>query len=616
MSSSRASLRRIAERLWPQRFKHQLGLMMSFLLVLALTMLGGFTALQQESRARYAVEAQASLLARGLGDAAINLVLVGSLDGLEALALSYATMADVRRLNVFSPLGKPLTQVLHEAGQSAQASYADPQRLRPLPSLQKPALSTNAEGSLLTVWQPVQTDEQLLAWVHLDYDLSELRQQKLAIWRNTALMALLAVLLCYPLLMAFLRRPIESIDNARRFAVELADDVGTAPLEIEGPLEIQQLQRALNDASMLLQQHLILLNDGIQTHQAQSKQLAIQNDQLGAIFTNSPDGLLTFNRAGKVDFTNQAFLRMTGLREDEVLGQDDLGLDAKLLERAVDGADFAGLAASFGPTKQYLTLRGEPSKVLAISGRQTTAASVSLALYVRDETQQHELDRMKSEFLTLAAHELRTPMASIFGFVELLINREFSDTKRADLLNRIHRQSKLMINILNELLDLARIEARGASEFKFEMLDLAKLVSQVLSDYLPPQGRERPLFEPSTQAMPVNVDRQKMQQALLNTLSNAYKYSPGGEPVSVRLLVDEPEEGRVHYGVEIRDHGIGLSPAHLARMGERFFRADASGHIPGTGLGVSIVRELLELMGGRLQIESELGQGTCVRLWL
>ncbi|MCV2371106.1 sensor histidine kinase [Roseateles oligotrophus] len=613
---SSAGFSKLAGQLWPQRFKHQLALMMSFLLVLALTLLGGFTAQQQESRARAAVEAQAALLARSLAEASTNLILVGSLDGIEALALSYAAMADVRRLSIFSPQGKPLTQVVHEAGQSAQASYADPQRQRQLPAVQQPQMSLTTEGSLLTVWQPVQTDEQLLAWIQLDYDLSELHRQSHVVWRNTALMALLAVLLCYPLLMAFLRRPMESIDSARRFAVELADDVGTAPLVLEGPLEIQQLQRALNDASMLLQQHLILLTDGIQTHQAQSKQLAAQNDQLGAIFTNSPDGLLTFNRKGKVEFTNQAFLRMTGLREDEVLGQDDLGLDAKLMERAVEGCEFAGLAASFGPNRQTLTLRGEPPKVLAISGRQTTAASVSLALYVRDETQQHELDRMKSEFLTLAAHELRTPMASIFGFVELLINREFSDAKRADLLGRIHRQSKLMINILNELLDLARIEARGASEFKFEMLDLAELVTHVLSDYLPPQGRERPLFEPVMQAMPVHVDRQKMQQALLNTLSNAYKYSPGGEPVSIRLLVDEPEEGRVHYGVEIRDRGIGLSPAHLARMGERFFRADASGHIPGTGLGVSIVRELLELMGGRLQIESELGQGTCVSLWL
>jgi PAS domain S-box-containing protein len=245
--------------------------------------------------------------------------------------------------------------------------------------------------------------------------------------------------------------------------------------------------------------------------------------------------------------------------------------------------------------------------------RRTSELAVQHESYV---VRQQELDRMKSDFLSLAAHELRTPMASIFGFVELLIHREFSQAKRADLLNRVHRQSKLMINILNELLDLARIEARGASELKFEPLDLAELVGHVLSDYLPPQGRERPRFEPTAKAMPVRVDRQKMQQVLLNTLSNAYKYSPGGEPVSLRLLADEPEEGRAHYGVEIRDHGIGLSPEHLARMGERFFRADTSGHIPGTGLGVSIVRELLELMGGRLQIDSELGQGTCVSLWL
>ena len=614
--SPSAYLGAMLTRLGPRRFRHQLGLIFGLLLILALSLLGGITAFQQEARARAALEAQATLLARSLGEASANLILLDSLDGVEALALTYTAMGDVRRVNVFSAQGTPLTQVEHKPGQAATASYADPLGVRPLPSEPRPQLAPNADGSLLMVWYPVLASEQLLAWIQLDYDLSDLRRQNHVIWRNTALMALLTVLLCYPLLMRFLRRPMESVDEARRFAVELADDVGTAPLRVEGPLEIQDLQRALNDASMLLRQHQIVLTDGIQTRQAQVKQLAAQNDKLGAIFANSPDGLLTFNRAGKIAFTNQAFLRMTGLREDEVLGQDDLGLDAKLRELALDGGDFAGLAASFGPNRQSLTLKGQPPRVLAISGRPTTASSVSSVLYISDETRQHELDRMKTEFLTLAAHELRTPMASIYGFVELLIHREFSDAKRADMLNRIHRQSKLMINILNELLDLARIEARGASEFKFETLDLAELVSHVLSDYLPPQGREQPLFEPTAQVMPVNVDRQKMQQVLLNTLSNAYKYSPGGEPVSLRLLVDEPEDGRIHYGVEIRDRGIGLTPAHLARMGERFFRADASGHIPGTGLGVSIVRELLELMGGRLQIESELGQGTCVSLWL
>jgi signal transduction histidine kinase len=108
----------------------------------------------------------------------------------------------------------------------------------------------------------------------------------------------------------------------------------------------------------------------------------------------------------------------------------------------------------------------------------------------------------------------------------------------------------------------------------------------------------------------------KLQQAVLNILSNAYKYSPEGGEVAVSFLSHTDEQGRHRHGVRIEDHGVGLSAEDQARLGERFFRVDKSGNIPGTGLGVSIVKELMELMGGRMQVVSALGQGTTVTLWL
>jgi signal transduction histidine kinase len=102
-------------------------------------------------------------------------------------------------------------------------------------------------------------------------------------------------------------------------------------------------------------------------------------------------------------------------------------------------------------------------------------------------------------------------------------------------------------------------------------------------------------------------------------LSNAYKYSPEGGPVTLRLVSDadfrQPDRP-VLWGVCVKDHGIGLTAEQLARVGERFYRADASGNIPGTGLGMAIVKEILELLGGRLQIDSQPGQGSQVTLWL
>jgi signal transduction histidine kinase len=138
----------------------------------------------------------------------------------------------------------------------------------------------------------------------------------------------------------------------------------------------------------------------------------------------------------------------------------------------------------------------------------------------------------------------------------------------------------------------------------------------VLADFKPPVGRASPQRTPSPGAMPVRADVHKLQQAVLNILSNAYKYSPEGGEVAVSFLSHTDEQGRHRHGVRIEDHGVGLSAEDQARLGERFFRVDKSGNIPGTGLGVSIVKELMELMGGRMQVVSALGQGTTVTLWL
>ena len=114
----------------------------------------------------------------------------------------------------------------------------------------------------------------------------------------------------------------------------------------------------------------------------------------------------------------------------------------------------------------------------------------------------------------------------------------------------------------------------------------------------------------------MRVDRKKLTQAVSNVLSNAYKYSPEGGTVEVELLEANNNEHIGELGIRIADHGIGMTPDQLARIFERFYRADASGKIPGTGLGMSIVKEIVELHGGHVSLNSKLGAGTEVTLWI
>jgi PAS domain S-box-containing protein len=353
-----------------------------------------------------------------------------------------------------------------------------------------------------------------------------------------------------------------------------------------------------------------------------------RTEQLDAIFELSPDGFVSFDAAHRIKYVSPAFTHMTGLNADEMLGLDEADFSERLAHACLPAARFSGIAALRMTSKvgadgtarerrQTIELAGAGERVLQAGLRLSKAETVSQILYFRDITRETEVDRLKSEFLSTAAHELRTPMASIYGFTELLMTQDFDEAERRDFLDTIYRQSELMISIINELLDLARIEARRGKDFIIERVDVGELLRDVVGGFKTPDGRPSQT-EPSTDGpLWVSADRKKLIQAVSNVISNAYKYSPGGSAVGLDL-VKSPDVGDVppRIGIRITDHGIGMTPEQLAHVCERFYRADTSGKIPGTGLGMSIVKEIVELHGGQLELTSKVGAGTTVTLWL
>ncbi len=351
-----------------------------------------------------------------------------------------------------------------------------------------------------------------------------------------------------------------------------------------------------------------------------------RTEQLNAIFDLSPDGFVSFDRDRRIKFVNAAFLRMAGLQDAELVGLDEASLSELLAEHCNPAMSFPGLEAlrsDLGQRAQgkaprrLIELTTPIRRILEVGLRLSESDMVPQILFVRDVTHETEVDQMKSEFLSTAAHELRTPMASILGFSELLLKQGFDEATRKELLQTIFKQSELMASILNELLDLARIEARRGKDFHLEPLSLAEMVRESVAAYSVPSGRQAPVLEFAEGWTPlVKADRKKTIQVVTNVLSNAYKYSPGGGEVRLSGLPIEERDGCPMAGFSIRDQGIGMSPDHLARLFERFFRADTSGKIPGTGLGMSIVKEIVELHRGHVEVASQLGQGTRVDIWL
>jgi signal transduction histidine kinase len=206
-------------------------------------------------------------------------------------------------------------------------------------------------------------------------------------------------------------------------------------------------------------------------------------------------------------------------------------------------------------------------------------------------------------------------MVSIFGFTELLLKRQFSEERRNDLLSTIHRQASVLINLVNELLDLARIESRRGKDFKRERLQLQPIIETTVAGLLMHNDPRKVAVSLPEAPILVDVDREKLSLVITNVLSNAYKYSPGGGAIALDLVWRE-RQGRQECGIQVTDHGLGMTPEQLDKVFERFFRADTSGNIPGTGLGMTIVKEIVELHGGQVTLSSEFGVGTTATIWL
>ncbi|MCA8974812.1 MAG: PAS domain-containing protein, partial [Planctomycetes bacterium] len=346
-----------------------------------------------------------------------------------------------------------------------------------------------------------------------------------------------------------------------------------------------------------------------------------RTERLDAISGLSPDGILAFGPDGDLAYANPAFQTLFGIDTADLLEVDAAAFGQLLRSRADPGRPLPDLLTPVDEApeendvpaggRRLLHLSRPDSRVLACSVRRGEGGSK--VLYFRDVTRETEVDRMKSEFLSTAAHELRTPMASVFGFSELLLKRNFDEKTRTDLLNTIHRQAGALIHLLNELLDLARIEARAGKDFKIHVQPLRPIIEQTVSALLVPNDPRKVTVELPDSLPHCAVDAEKLQQALTNLLSNAYKYSPDGGEIRLDIVHGE-HAGEI--GVRVRDHGIGMTPEQLSRCFERFYRADASGNIPGTGLGLSLVKEIIEILGGRIDLQSSHGNGTTVTVWL
>lgn len=221
-----------------------------------------------------------------------------------------------------------------------------------------------------------------------------------------------------------------------------------------------------------------------------------------------------------------------------------------------------------------------------------------------------ELDQLKSDFVATVSHELRSPVASIHGYAELLSpdRGRFTDAQKAQLLDRITHESSHLITLVEDVLSVSRIDS-GRQEYLMRPMALDGLAEEVIAEVRPRAGDRTLSFKHRGGSVVIRGDGGFLRQALLNLLDNALKFSASTAPVELSVEVDHAAgEARV----TVTDRGIGMAPQHLSRLFEKFsrIRTGATEQIPGTGLGLYITKQIVEAHNGRIWVESEQDVGS------
>ncbi len=228
-----------------------------------------------------------------------------------------------------------------------------------------------------------------------------------------------------------------------------------------------------------------------------------------------------------------------------------------------------------------------------------------------------ELDQAKSRFFTNVSHEFRTPLTLSIGPLEDLERLPDLPPQGRSYVDLALRNSRRMLRLINQLLDVARLEA-GELRLDSACHDLAAFVRDLARPFAPLAERRRIRFDVETPPQPVAVDfdPDKLEQVVANLLSNAFKFTPEGGAVRMRIEVDASADSPVAR-VAVRDSGPGIAPAHLPHLFDRFYQADATSAVQsGSGIGLSLARDLAHLHGGTLTVQSDPGFGATFTLTL
>jgi PAS domain S-box-containing protein len=340
--------------------------------------------------------------------------------------------------------------------------------------------------------------------------------------------------------------------------------------------------------------------------------------EIRAIINTSVDAMALVSTNGTFRGIDTQFSEFFAIQESQIKDRnwsEMIPLVGRIFENP---SEVLELLANTAPDKELefhtlLTQRWPQHRELDLISRPVTTRHgrhIGRLYNFRDVTHEREVDRMKTQFVSMVSHELRTPLTSIKGFTEMILDEDAGEIneEQREFLSIVEANADRLIALVNDLLDISRIES-GRVQLKLEQADLNEMMTIVVAtmDHLIEEKSQTLELNVDQDLPQVKLDRDRIIQVLTNLVSNAYKYTQEGG--LIRLTIEQSGQF-VRFAVA--DNGFGISEKDQEQLFTRFFRVDSAltRQIGGTGLGLNIVKTIIEMHGGEVAVDSELGVGS------
>jgi two-component system sensor histidine kinase NblS len=381
--------------------------------------------------------------------------------------------------------------------------------------------------------------------------------------------------------------------------------------------EIDQVVSAFNYMSKRLQQY---DKQNVDTLMAERNKYISERNKLELVLMSIADGVVVCDRDNKVQIVNAAATQLFDKEAKDMLGKPLVfctdGPDSPQICQVIQVFADTVSPGSLGPVVQQIAL-GERTVRLHIAPISLNKEFLGSVMIMHDITRQAELERLKGEFISNVSHELRTPITSIKSYVDTLCTHgeKLEPDIYREFLQIIDSEAERLMNLVNEVLELSKLE-EGDREIEMVRQDIRPAVeytTRAVNMMAKDRGVEL-VFEAAEELPMVRMNRESIERAVINLVTNAIKYTPNGGKIHVKVAA-RPDGNEVF--VEVKDNGIGIPEDCLPHIFDRFYRVEKKVHtIKGTGLGLTIVKRIIDKHNGKIVVQSEIGHGSTFTIHL